>query len=101
MNIIVGVTIVFMTTVDRFSITMPPELGAAVRLAARTAGLSVSSWLSAAAGDRLRNDLLGAALDDWELEHGAFSHEELVRAAADLGLDSPTQVDRGTGRGAA
>jgi hypothetical protein len=91
--------IICMATVDRFSITMVPELGDAVRVAAREAGISVSAWLSAAAGDRLRNDLLGAALDEWELEHGSFTDEELERATAALGLgpDEPRRdrPDRG------
>lgn len=76
-----------MPQVDRFSITMPPELGEAVRRAAERTGMSVSSWLSAAAAQRLRNDLLGAALDAWEAEDGAFSPDELAQAAAALGLE--------------
>ncbi len=72
--------------VDRFSVTMEPDLGAAVRDAAQRAGMSVSGWLAQAAADRLRNDLLGAALDAWEAEDGAFGDEELDAAAATLGL---------------
>ncbi|MDQ2882563.1 MAG: hypothetical protein M3Y48_15535 [Actinomycetota bacterium] len=45
--------------------TMEPDLGAAVRDAAERAGMSVSGWLAQAAEDRLRNELLGAALDAW------------------------------------
>lgn len=76
-----------MPPVDRFSITMPPDLGDAVRRAAERDGTSVSSWLSEAAAQRLRNDLLGAALDAWESEDGAFSDDELAQAAAALGLE--------------
>lgn len=65
--------------------TMPPEIGAAVRDAATQQGTSVSSWLTAAASQRLRNELLGAALDAWEAEDGPFSNEELDAAAAALG----------------
>jgi hypothetical protein len=72
--------------VDRFSVTMEPELGAAVRDAAQRAGMSVSGWLAQAAADRLRNDLLGAALDMWEAEDGPFGDEELDAAAAALGV---------------
>lgn len=72
--------------VDRFSVTMDPDLGAAVRNAAERAGTSVSGWLAAAAADRLRNDLLGAALDAWETEDGPFSDDELDEAARTLGL---------------
>jgi hypothetical protein len=77
-------TIVCMAPVDRLSVTMPPEIGAAVREAATRQGTSVSNWLVAAAAQRLRNELLGAALDRWEEEEGPFSDEELDAAAAAL-----------------
>ncbi len=80
----VCVIIVCMAQVDRLSVTMPPEIGAAVRDAAARQGTSVSSWLVAAAAQRLRNELLGEALDRWEAEDGAFSDEELDAAAAAL-----------------
>ncbi|MCA1843278.1 MAG: hypothetical protein LC792_08830 [Actinobacteria bacterium] len=73
-----------MAQVDRFSVTMPPEIGAAVRDAAARQGKSVSNWLTAAAAQGLRNELLGAALDQWEAEAGPFSDEELDAAAAAL-----------------
>lgn len=72
--------------VDRFSVTMEPGLGAAVRDAAERAGMSVSGWLAQAAAERLRNDLLGAALDVWEAEDGPFGDEELDAAATALGI---------------
>lgn len=78
-------TLVFMQ-VDRFSVTMEPGLGSAVRDAAARAGMSVSAWLASAAADRLRNDLLGSALDAWEAEQGAFGDDELDAAAAALGI---------------
>ncbi len=67
--------------VDRLSITMDPDLGQAVRAAAARARVSVSSWLTSAAVDRIRNELLGAALDEWEAEDGPFSDSELDAAA--------------------
>ena len=75
-----------MTQVDRFSVTMPPELGEGVRQAAARQGTSVSAWLSEAAADRLRNELLGIALDAWESEDGSFTEAELGAAASRLGL---------------
>jgi hypothetical protein len=57
-----------MTQADRLSVAMPPELGEGVRQAAARQGISVSAWLAEAAADRLRNGLLGAALDAWESE---------------------------------
>jgi len=64
---------------------MPPELGEGVRQAAARQGTSVSAWLTEAAADRLRNELLGAALDAWESEDGPFTEAELSAAAARLG----------------
>lgn len=64
---------------DRFSVTMPPEVGEGVRQAAARQGISVSAWLAQAAADRLRNELLGAALDAWESEDGPFAETELNR----------------------
>jgi hypothetical protein len=75
---------VCMAQVDRLSVTMPPEVGAAVRAAAEREGTSVSTWLTTAAAQRLRNELLGAALDQWEAEDGGFTEEELNTAAAAL-----------------
>lgn len=73
-----------MAQVDRLSVTMPPEIGAAIRDAAAREGTSVSSWLTAAAVQRLRNELLGAALDQWEAEDGSFTEAELNAAATAL-----------------
>lgn len=86
MHTTVCVTIVCMTTVDRFSVGMPPDVGALVRAAADRHGVSLSTWLTDAAADRLRNDLLGAALDVFEDEEGPFSDAELDAAALALGL---------------
>jgi hypothetical protein len=77
-----------MAQVDRLSVTMAPEIGAAVRDAAAREGTSVSNWLAGAASQRLRNELLGAALDLWEAEEGPFSDEELDAAAAALSIAS-------------
>lgn len=79
--------------VDRVSISLDPELGTAVREAARRAGTSVSGWLAGAAADRLRTELLGVALDAWEDEDGPFSDAELDAAAAALGV--PARPHRG------
>ncbi len=72
--------------IDRFSVTMDPELGSAVRDVAARAGMSVSGWLARAAADRVRNELLGSALDAWAAEDGALSEDELHAAAALLGV---------------
>jgi hypothetical protein len=78
--------------VDRLSVTMAPELGEAVRAAAVRAGVSVSAWIAEAAADKLRNDLLGAALSAWESEDGPFNETELDAAATALGISRPERV---------
>ena len=70
---------------------MDPGLGQAVRQAAARSGLSVSRWLSDAAADHLRNQLLGAALDAWEAEAGAFTDAELAAAARVLKVRAPAR----------
>lgn len=69
-----------MAQVDRFSVTMAPELGAAAREAAVREGTSVSAWLTSAAAQQPRNELLEATLDEWEAEDGAFGEAELETA---------------------
>lgn len=81
-----------MAHVDRFSVTMPPEVGEGVRQAAARQGTSVSTWLTEAAADRLRNEMLGAALDAWEAEDGPFTEADLDRAASQLGLAPRSDV---------
>jgi hypothetical protein len=71
--------------VDRFSITMDPQLGAAARRAAKRAKVSLSAWIAEATADRVRNELLGRALDRWEAEQGSFDAGELAAAAEALG----------------
>lgn len=78
--------------VERFSVTMDPALGEAVRQAAARGQTSVSRWLAQAAADRLRNDLLGAALHAWETEEGPFDDAELNAAAAALGITRETST---------
>ncbi len=72
--------------VDRLSITLEPKLGAAARRAARRAKVSLSTWIAEATADRVRNEVLGQVLDEWEEEDGAFTVDELAEASAALGL---------------
>lgn len=70
--------------VDRLSVALDPELGAAIREAAAAERTSVSAWLAEAATDRLRNRLLGMALDAWESENGAITEEEIAAARREV-----------------
>jgi hypothetical protein len=72
--------------VDRLSITMDPRLGLAARRAAKRAKMSLSAWIAEATADRVRNEALGHALDQWEAEDGTFTSQELTAAAQALGL---------------
>jgi hypothetical protein len=72
--------------VDRLSVAIEADLGRAVREAAAQSGLSLSRWMAEAALDRLRNQLLGVALDAWEAEDGDFTDRELSDAVRQLRL---------------
>lgn len=72
--------------VDKLSISFDPDLGDAVRAAARQRGGSVSRWLADAAAAKLRTEALADFLDTWEAEHGALTAAELAKAAAELAL---------------
>ena len=81
-------------SVDRLSITLDPRLGAAARKAAKRAKVSLSTWIADATADRVRNELLGEALDRWEAERGALSQKELDQAAEALGLSRRRKARR-------
>ncbi|MCP9489853.1 MAG: hypothetical protein MSC31_08240 [Solirubrobacteraceae bacterium MAG38_C4-C5] len=72
--------------VDKLSVSFDPDLGDAVRAAAKRSGGGVSRWLAQAATARLRAEALAEFLDTWEAEHGELTHDELAKAAQELGL---------------
>lgn len=74
--------------VDRLSITLEPRLGAAVRKAAKRAGLSVSAWIAEATAARIRSQALRDALDAWDAEDGPLTKDEVEAAARKLGVRS-------------
>lgn len=79
--------------VDKLSVSFDPDLGDAVRAAAKRSGRGLSGWLADAAAARLRAEALADFLDDWESEHGELTAEELAKAATDLGLSAaPSQA---------
>lgn len=75
--------------VDKLSVSFEPELGDAVRAAARQQGAGLSRWLADAAAAKLRSEALAEFLDAWEAEHGSLTADELATAAAELALPSP------------
>ncbi len=82
--------------VDKLSVSFDPDLGDAVRAAARQRGGGLSRWLADAATAKLRAEALAEFLDDWEAEHGAFTSTELRQAATELGLPLPAPTDPST-----
>jgi NADH:ubiquinone oxidoreductase subunit E len=83
-----------MHDVDRLSITLDPRLGAAARKVAKRAKVSLSTWIADATADRVRNELIGEALDRWEAERGALTQKELDQAAEVLGLSRRRKARR-------
>jgi hypothetical protein len=75
--------------VDKLSISFDPDLGDAVRGAARQGGTSLSAWLADAAAAKLRAGALAEYLEDWEKAHGPLTNDELASAAAELGVAAP------------
>lgn len=84
--------------IDRLSITMDSALGYATREAAKRANLSVSAWLAEAAADRLRQEALEDALEQWHSDDGALTPSELATAARSLELAAPRAPRRRSSR---
>jgi hypothetical protein len=76
--------------VDKLSVSFDPDLGDAVRAAARNSGVGVSRWLADAAAAKLRAEALAQFLEGWEEEHGSLTAAELSKAATELALPTPT-----------
>ena len=71
------------------SISLPPDLAAAIDEAAAAHGTTVSGWIAATAAHRLRMDAGRRGIAEWERENGPLTSDELVaglaRAQAVLG----------------
>jgi hypothetical protein len=78
--------------VDKLSVSFDPDLGDAVRAAAKRSGRGLSGWLAEAAAARLRAEALAEFLEDWEATHGELTADELARATAELGLPATTST---------
>jgi hypothetical protein len=76
--------------VDKLSVSFDPDLGDAVRNAARRAGRGLSGWMADAAAAKLRAEALADFLDEWEAQHGPLTADELAAAAAELRLPATT-----------
>ena len=67
-------------TCRKQSISIPPELDAAIAAAAQDAGLSYSAWIAQTARKEfiIQADL--EAVSKYEAEHGPFSPDEIAEA---------------------
>jgi hypothetical protein len=78
---------------DRFFVDKNPDLERSVHPDAEQSGPGASARWATAAADRRSNQLLGAALDDWETKTTPFSDQELTKAARTLGVAQPHRGD--------
>lgn len=65
---------------EKRSISLPPDLSAAIDEAAAAEGKTVSAWIADVIDHRLRIDAGLRGVAEWEAEHGAFTEEELAWA---------------------
>jgi predicted transcriptional regulator len=73
-----------MSSVDRLSVTVPSELGAALRALADARGATVSTLVTEAIAHQVRLAALDRALAEAERRHGALDPELVDRAEAEL-----------------
>jgi hypothetical protein len=73
-------TISHMAVRKKRSISMPPELDAAIEAAAAEAGMTYSAWLANTARKEFAVGAGLAAVAEYERRHGAFTTEELEEA---------------------
>ncbi len=71
--------------VRKLSVALDESIAQSASRAARTAGVSLSAWLSRAAEHELALERGRRAVRAWEQEHGALTDDEL--RAADAALD--------------
>lgn len=80
--------------VDRLSVTVPGELGAALRALAEVRGTTVSTLVAGAIAHQVRMAALDVALDEADRRFGPIDDRTLVKAEAEL----VKAARRGSGR---
>ena len=70
--------------VDRLSVTVPSELGAALRALAEARGATVSTIVAEAIAHEVRLAALDSALSEADRRFGAIPEERIGRAQAEL-----------------
>jgi hypothetical protein len=64
----------------KLAISVDRDVHARVLVAAESAGLSISAWMTAAARRALKIEQGLLAVQEWEAEHGAITAQELAAA---------------------
>lgn len=67
---------------DKRSISLPPELAAAIDAAAEASRTTFSGWIAETAAHRLRLEAGRRGIAAWEAEHGPLTEAELAEGLA-------------------
>jgi predicted transcriptional regulator len=85
--------------VDRLSVTVPSELGAALRALAEARGATVSTIVADAIAHQVRMAALDLALDEADRRFGPIADEQVTAAEAELVKAAKRGTKRGSKRG--
>lgn len=66
-------------SVRKVTISIDPELYAAVKADTERKGMSVSSWVSEAAAEKIRQQAWDEYMEAYQAEFGEFTEEELAQ----------------------
>lgn len=67
---------------EKRSVSLPPDLAAAIERAAREDGSTFSAWLAQVAAHHLTLQAGRQGIAEWEGEHGALTEAELAEGLA-------------------
>jgi predicted transcriptional regulator len=84
--------------VDRLSVTVPSELGAALRALAEARGATVSTIVADAIAHQVRMAALDLALDEADRRFGPIADEQVTAAEAELVKAAKRGAKRGRKR---
>jgi len=85
--------------VDRLSVTVPSELGAALRALAEARGATVSTIVADAIAHQVRMAALDDALDEADRRFGPIDDAQVTAAEAELVKAAKRGTKRGSNRG--
>jgi hypothetical protein len=86
-------------TVDRLSVTVPSEFGAALRALANARGATVSTAVADAIAHQVRMAALDLALEEADRRFGPLGDERIAAAEAELIAAAKRGIKRKTTRG--